>query len=98
MTTKVKIIKKVGNKTVKGQKVVLKQHPVYKKYIKKITKYMIHDEENKLKVGDEVEIIQSRPISKKKTWKVAETKKDLKKVTKKTTETTETNETTEKKE
>ena len=59
---------------------------------------MIHDEENKLKVGDEVEIIQSRPISKKKTWKVAETKKDLKKVTKKTTETTETNETTEKKE
>lgn len=46
------------------------QHPLYKKTIKTKKKYKAHDEENKCKVGDVVEIIESRPISKTKRWKV----------------------------
>jgi small subunit ribosomal protein S17 len=46
------------------------QHPLYKKTIKKIAKFKAHDEENKCKVGDTVQIIESRPISKDKRWQV----------------------------
>lgn len=45
-------------------------HPVYKKYIKRSKKYTAHDENNQFKVGDVVQIIESRPISKTKTWMV----------------------------
>ena len=65
---KVKIIKKAGDKTVVGEASFLKQHPIYKKYIKEFKKYMIHDESNSVKIGDEVFIKSSRPISKRKTW------------------------------
>src|ERR1700760_1144458 len=43
-------------------------HPVYKKYIRKSKKYAAHDEANAHKVGDVVEIIECRPISKRKRW------------------------------
>ncbi|MEN2986591.1 MAG: 30S ribosomal protein S17 [Thermodesulfovibrionaceae bacterium] len=46
------------------------QHPLYKKTIKTKKKYKAHDEDNKCKVGDVVEIIESRPISKTKRWRV----------------------------
>ena len=45
-------------------------HPVYKKYIKRSAKYTAHDENNLCKVGDVVQIIESRPLSKTKTWVV----------------------------
>ena len=45
-------------------------HPVYKKFIKKSKKYAAHDENNQFKVGDTVRIIESRPISKNKSWVV----------------------------
>lgn len=43
-------------------------HPVYKKYIKRSAKYTAHDENNQFKVGDIVQIIENRPISKTKSW------------------------------
>ena len=43
-------------------------HPLYKKYIKKTDKYAAHDENNVSKVGDRVQIVECRPISKRKTW------------------------------
>lgn len=46
------------------------KHPVYNKYIKRSAKYKAHDEENQCKVGDRVQIIESRPLSKEKCWKV----------------------------
>lgn len=46
----------------------LAQHPVYKKTIKKVSKFKAHDEENKCKTGDKVSIIESRPLSKDKRW------------------------------
>ncbi len=45
-------------------------HPVYKKYIKRSAKYTAHDENNLCKVGDVVQIMESRPLSKTKTWVV----------------------------
>lgn len=48
----------------------LTQHPLYKKTIKKVSKFKAHDEENKYKVGDKVRIIESKPISKEKRWVV----------------------------
>ena len=46
------------------------KHPVYNKYIKRSAKYKAHDEENQCKIGDRVQIIESRPLSKQKCWKV----------------------------
>jgi len=60
------------NKTVVVAVTRLTQHPVYKKTIKKIAKFKAHDEENTCKAGDRVSIIESRPISKDKRWKVLE--------------------------
>ncbi|RUM59333.1 MAG: 30S ribosomal protein S17 [Persephonella sp.] len=47
-------------------------HPLYKKRVKKTTKFYAHDEENKCKVGDIVRIREHRPISKLKRWIVVE--------------------------
>ena len=44
------------------------KHPLYNKFIFKTTKLMAHDEDNASKVGDTVSLIQSRPISKRKSW------------------------------
>lgn len=43
-------------------------HPLYKKYIKKTDKYAAHDENNSVKTGQRVQIIECAPISKRKTW------------------------------
>ncbi len=45
-------------------------HPLYKKTVKSITKLKAHDEDNKCKIGDIVQIVESRPISKDKHWQV----------------------------
>jgi len=55
---------------VRVERLVL--HPMYKKYIRKFTKYYAHDEENVAKSGDTVEIYQARPLSKKKRWRLGE--------------------------
>jgi small subunit ribosomal protein S17 len=49
-----------------------KHHRLYKKTIKRITKYYAHDEKNQSKVGDTVRIVETRPTSKLKRWRVAE--------------------------
>ena len=58
------------DKTVVVAVTRLTQHPMYKKTIKKISKFKAHDDENKCKRGDVVSIIEARPISKDKRWKV----------------------------
>ena len=45
-------------------------HPVYKKVLRRVTKLKAHDEENVCKVGDRVQMIETRPISKHKHWRV----------------------------
>ena len=46
------------------------QDPMYKKYVRRYTKFMAHDEENGCVVGDRVRIVEHHPISKSKRWKV----------------------------
>ncbi len=46
------------------------RHPLYGKTIKKTTKFMANDEENRCKIGDTVQIIESRPLSRHKRWQV----------------------------
>ena len=48
------------------------KHPVYHKYIKKTTKLMAHDESNEAGVGDTVRIMETRPLSKRKRWRLIE--------------------------
>ena len=46
-------------------------HPKYKKYLKRRTKLKVHDEANACQVGDRVSIVESRPLSREKRWRVA---------------------------
>lgn len=48
------------------------KHPIYGKFIKKTTKYMAHDETNDANEGDLVQIMSTRPLSKRKTWRLVE--------------------------
>ena len=47
-------------------------HPIYKKYINKSKKYYAHDEKNECTIGDIVKIMETRPISNKKRWRLLE--------------------------
>jgi small subunit ribosomal protein S17 len=50
----------------------LAKDPVYKKFLRRRAKYMAHDPQNLCKVGDKVRIIESKPISRRKRWRVSE--------------------------
>ena len=45
-------------------------HPLYKKFIKRSTKFHMHDEKNESKLGDRVQIVETRPLSKLKRWRL----------------------------
>ncbi len=47
-------------------------HPIYQKIISRTARYKVHDAENHCKVGDQVRIIETRPLSATKRWKVSE--------------------------
>ena len=66
-----KVVSTKNNKTIVVQVVRKFQHPFYGKVISRTKKYHAHDENNKFKEGDGVEIIECAPISKKKNWEVA---------------------------
>ncbi len=57
------IVVSVDNKTL---------HPLYKKYVNRTKKLKAHDETNDAKIGDRVRVIESRPLSKDKCWKLVE--------------------------
>jgi len=48
------------------------RHPIYGKFVKKTKKFMAHDEKNECNEGDTVKIIESRPLSAKKRWRLVE--------------------------
>ncbi len=59
-------------KTIKVEIEGIVRHPRYKKYIKRHTRFLVHDPEEKCKVGDLVRVEECRPISKTKKWIVRE--------------------------
>lgn len=48
------------------------KHPIYGKFVKKTTKFVAHDEENSCNIGDTVRIMETRPLSKNKCWRLVE--------------------------
>ncbi len=67
-----KVVADSTEKTIKVEIEGMVQHPRYKKYIKRHTRFLVHDPEEKCKVGDLVRIEECRPISKTKKWIVRE--------------------------
>jgi small subunit ribosomal protein S17 len=65
----------VSNKMDKSIVVAEKRkvkHPIYGKFVNKTTKYMAHDEKNECSEGDTVRIMETRPLSKNKCWRLVE--------------------------
>tara|TARA_Y100000817_G_C16677902_1_gene464546 strand:- start:495 stop:722 length:228 start_codon:yes stop_codon:yes gene_type:complete len=70
-----KILKGIVKSTKNNKTIVVEvtrkfKHPFYEKVIKRTKKYHAHDETNNIKEGQQVSIIECKPISKKKTWEV----------------------------
>lgn len=65
----------VSNKMEKSIVVLVERkvkHPKYGKFVKKSTKFMAHDEKNECNIGDTVKIMETRPLSKNKCWRLVE--------------------------
>ncbi len=72
---KVRVGKVVSNKMEKSIVVSIGRqvpHPIYKKYFKRTSKLMAHDEKREAGIGDVVRIMETRPLSKKKRWRLVE--------------------------
>jgi len=64
------VVSRSGDKSIRVVLDYLVKHPKYGKYIKRRTKLGVHDERNEAGVGDMVEIMESRPMSKTKSWRL----------------------------
>lgn len=71
------VVSDAMDKTIVVVRERLVKHPLYKKYIRRKTRIKVHDEKNEAKVGDTVEIVECRPLSRDKHWRLL---KVLKKV------------------
>ena len=72
---KIRLGRVVSRKMDKTAVVVVetsRHHPMYKKTMKKLTRYKAHDEKNECAPGDIVRLVETRPLSKEKRWRVAE--------------------------
>ena len=66
------VVSSAMDKTVVVRVDTVRPHPAYKKIVRRSTKFHAHDEQNAAQVGDVVRIVETRPISKTKTWRLAE--------------------------
>ena len=71
------VVSSKSNKTITVKVTRRVKHKLYKKIISLSKKYHAHDEENKFKVGDSVKIIESKPISKLKSWIALDDKQEM---------------------
>ena len=67
-----KVVSDKMDKTIVVAVETLVTHPLYKKQMKRTTKFKAHDENNECKVGDVVRIMETRPLSKEKRWRVVD--------------------------
>lgn len=65
-----KVVSSRMNKTLVVAIQRLVKHPLYKKYVKRTTKLYVHDEKNDAREGDIVRVVETRPLSKLKCWRV----------------------------
>lgn len=66
-----KVVKDKMEKTVVVAVTRLVPHPLYGKVVRRVSRLKAHDEKNESKVGDQVKIVETRPLSKDKHWRVA---------------------------
>jgi len=66
------VISDKGDKTIVVKVDVIKSHPKYKKVVRRSVKFHAHDEQNAAGVGDTVRIVETRPLSKTKRWRLTE--------------------------
>jgi len=66
------VVSDKGDKTIVVKVDTIKAHPRYKKVVRRSKRFHAHDEQNAAKIGDVVKIIETRPISKSKNWRLAE--------------------------
>jgi len=64
------VVSKSGDKSITVRIERLVKHPMYGKYIRRSTKLGVHDEQNLADVGDRVDVVECRPISKTKSWRL----------------------------
>lgn len=69
-----RVVSSKMDKTVVVQVETRRRHPLYKKTIRKTTNFKAHDENNECGLGDVVRILETRPLSKDKRWRVVEIK------------------------
>jgi small subunit ribosomal protein S17 len=67
-----KVVSNKMDKTVSVSVERRYRHPLYGKYIKRTSKFMAHDEKNECKIGDTVRIMETRPLSRLKRWRLVE--------------------------
>jgi small subunit ribosomal protein S17 len=67
-----KVVSDKGDKTIVVKVDTIKAHPRYKKVVRRSKRFHAHDEQNAAKLGDVVRIVETRPISKTKNWRLAE--------------------------
>ena len=66
------VVSEKGDKTIVVKVDVIKSHPKYKKVVRRSVRFHAHDEQNTAGVGDTVRIVETRPLSKTKRWRLAE--------------------------
>jgi small subunit ribosomal protein S17 len=66
------------DKTIVVKVDTVKAHPRYKKVVRRSTRFHAHDEQNAAKVGDLVRIVETKPLSKTKNWRLAEVLEEAK--------------------
>jgi small subunit ribosomal protein S17 len=69
-TQRAVVIGKSGDQTVKVQMDYLMRHPKYGKYMRRRTRFLVHDPKNLAAVGDKVDVAECKPISKTKNWRL----------------------------
>ena len=72
---KLRVGKVVSDKMEKTVVVVIERlvkHPVYKRYVRRRTRFKVHDEKNECKEGDTIRFMETRPLSKEKRWRFVE--------------------------
>lgn len=65
------VVSDAPEKTVSVAVETLVRHPLYKKRVRRSKKFLVHDEQNEARVGDTVRIIETRPLSARKRWRLA---------------------------
>lgn len=66
------VVSDKNDKTIIVKTETYRKHPLYSKRVKDSSKYAVHDEFNKAKVGDKVRIVETRPLSKRKRYELVE--------------------------